>query len=99
MAACRVAPSKRGHAMKITALRLRRLRGTVVTNGPVWEERLVRPIDIYPEYQSQALIEGGVQVDAAHFRIEAFFVQIETDTGVVGIAGPIIESVAYIVAN
>ena len=85
--------------MKITAVRLRRLRGTVATNGPVWEERLVRPIDIYPEYQSQALIEGGVQVDATHFRIEAFFVQIETDAGVIGIAGPIIESVAYIVAN
>jgi L-rhamnonate dehydratase len=85
--------------MKITAVRLRRLRGTVPTKGPVWEERLVRPIDIYPEYADEALIEGGVQVDDTHFRIEAFFVQIETDEGVIGIAGPIVESVAYIVAN
>ena len=35
--------------MKITAVRLLRLSGTLQTEGPLWEERLVRPIDIYPE--------------------------------------------------
>jgi hypothetical protein len=36
--------------MKITAVRVLRLTGTLRTEAPLWEERLVRPIDIYPEY-------------------------------------------------
>ena len=28
--------------MKITKVRIRRLTGTMVTEGPMWEERLVR---------------------------------------------------------
>ena len=38
--------------MKITGVRLLRLTGTMPTDGPLWEERLVRPIDIYPEYRA-----------------------------------------------
>src|SRR5690242_16277355 len=85
--------------MKITAIRLRRLRGTMQTDGPLWEERLVRPIDIYPEYRSRSDFEGGAQLDENHFRIEAVFVQIETDAGVIGLGGPIPESWAYIIAH
>ncbi len=65
--------------MQITAVRVLRLRGTMQTDGPFWEERLVRPIDIYPEYRVRDDFEGGVQSDAAHFRIEQYFVRIETD--------------------
>ena len=32
--------------MKITAVQVRRLRGTMQTDGTFWEERLVRPINI-----------------------------------------------------
>jgi hypothetical protein len=35
--------------MCITAVRIFRLTGTMETTGPFWEERLVRPIDIYPD--------------------------------------------------
>jgi L-rhamnonate dehydratase len=37
--------------MKIQRLRVRRVTGTMTTNGPLWEERLVRPIDVYPEHR------------------------------------------------
>jgi L-alanine-DL-glutamate epimerase-like enolase superfamily enzyme len=85
--------------MKITAVRVLRLSGTMHTDGPLWEERLVRPIDIYPEYRSRNDFEGGSQTDPNHFRVEQFFVRIETDEGPIGIAGPLPESVAAFVAK
>ena len=85
--------------MKITAARLLRLTGTMATDGPFWEERLVRPIDIYPEYRSRNDFEGGVQIDAGHFRVEQFFLRIETDDGPIGVAGPLPEMVAAFVAK
>jgi len=85
--------------MQITAVRVLRLRGTMQTSGPFWEERLVRPIDIYPEYRVRDDFEGGAQSDAAHFRIEQYFVRIETGEGPHGIAGPLPEMVALFVAK
>jgi L-alanine-DL-glutamate epimerase-like enolase superfamily enzyme len=84
--------------MKITAVRLRKLRGTMPTSGPLWEERLVRPIDIYPEYRLRQDFEGGEQRGDG-FDIETYFVQIETDDGVIGIAGPVPETVAFFVGR
>jgi L-alanine-DL-glutamate epimerase-like enolase superfamily enzyme len=69
------------------------------TAGPFWEERLVRPIDIYPEYRIRDDFEGGVQRDATHFWVEQYFVRIETDEGLHGIAGPLPEMVALFVAK
>src|ERR1700712_4481492 len=83
--------------MKITAVRLRKLRGTIPTSQPFWEERLVRPIDVYPEYRVRQDFEGGEQRDGG-FDIESYFVQVETDQGVIGIAGPLPETVAFFVA-
>ena len=85
--------------MKIEAARLRRVRGTMQTAKPHWEERLVRPIDIYPEYRHRDDFEGGEQLDPTHFRITTCFLQIDTDDGLSGIAGPVPDGVAYIVAT
>jgi len=85
--------------MKITAARLLRLTGTMPTRGPFWEERLVRPIDIYPEYRIKDDFEGGEQIDAGHFRLEQHFLRIESDEGPFGIAGPLPELVALFVAK
>jgi len=85
--------------MQINAVRVLRLRGTMQTAGPFWEERLVRPIDIYPEYRMRDDFEGGVQSDPTHFRVEQHFVRIETDEGPHGIAGPLPEMVALFVAK
>jgi L-rhamnonate dehydratase len=85
--------------LKITAVKLRRVVGTMPTDGEFWEERLVRPIDIYPEYRVRPDREGGRQLDSRRFHIETVFVQIETDEGIIGIAGPVPEAVGYIIAT
>ena len=85
--------------MKITAVRIRKLRGTMATTGRFWEDRLVRPIDVYEEYRGRDDFEGGVQLDEHRFAIETCFLQVETDEGVIGIAGPIPEAVGSIVAR
>ena len=85
--------------MKITAVRLRKVRGTMATNGPFWEQRLVQPVDIYPEYRARHSPSGGVQLTPDTFRIETCFVQIETDEGVSGIGGPLPDAVAAIIAG
>jgi L-rhamnonate dehydratase len=84
--------------MLITEVRLRKLAGTLPTRGDLWEERLVRPIDIYPEYRTRNDYEGGVQT-ADGFQIVTHFVEIHTSEGVTGIAGPIPETVAFIIAK
>jgi L-rhamnonate dehydratase len=75
--------------VKITEVKVRRLFGTLETSGRFWEERLVRPIDIYPEYRRQGPVEGGEQADDRHLKISADFLEIRTDEGLVGTAGPI----------
>jgi L-alanine-DL-glutamate epimerase-like enolase superfamily enzyme len=85
--------------MRITAVRLFRLTGTMETQGPVWEERLVRPIDIYPAYRIRNDFEGGVQLDPTHDRMEQHFLRIETDDGPHGIAGPLPDMVALYIAK
>ena len=83
--------------MKITKVRIRRLYGILATNGPFWEERHARPIDIYPEYRDQKLHEGGTQIDDRHLKIDADFVEIHTDDGVVGRAGPIWRDASHLI--
>jgi len=85
--------------MRITAVRVLELYGTMPTDGPFWEERLVRPIDIYPEYRVRDDFEGGVQIDPGHFSLVQYFARIETDAGIIGIAGPLPELVAAFVAK
>jgi len=85
--------------MRITAVRVLEVRGTLETEAPFWEERLVRPIDIYPEYRVRDDFEGGVQIDLGHFSLVQYFVRIETDAGIIGIAGPLPEMVAAFVAK
>jgi L-rhamnonate dehydratase len=85
--------------MRITAVRIFRLTGTMETIGPFWEERLVRPIDIYPDYRARDDFEGGIQLDSSHYRLEQHFLRIETGTGLCGIAGPLPDMVALYVAR
>jgi|SRR5665647_1141188 len=84
--------------MKITTVRLRRLGGTLPTDADLWEERLVRPLDVYPEYRIRDDYEGGVQT-ATGFEISTVFLEIDTEDGITGRAGPITEAVAYIIAH
>ena len=44
--------------MRITGLRLRQLTGIMEHEQPFWEERLARPIDVYPEYKARTAADG-----------------------------------------
>ncbi|MBI1294189.1 mandelate racemase/muconate lactonizing protein [bacterium] len=83
--------------MKITAVRVFEVQGTMQHDEDVfWEERLNRPVDIYPEHKA----EGTVWISAeakGNYHIKSYFVQIETDANVYGIGGPMPEEQAWIV--
>jgi L-rhamnonate dehydratase len=82
--------------MKITDVRLFQLRGTMEFPGEFWEERLIRPIDVYPEHKAEgpSWLE---KLDAGRYRMSSIFLEIVTDDGVTGIGGPITLEYAFIV--
>ena len=53
-----------------------------------WEERLVRPIDIYPEYSEESHENSNLQ-SGEIVNTSSIFVEIHTDEGIYGTAGPI----------
>ena len=82
--------------MKITDLRFREVSGIVPhTDGEFWETRLLRPIDIYPQYRDALDLPIG-KVNDVGLPITSIFVEIETDEGITGIGGPIGLDVAFI---
>lgn len=74
--------------MKIVEVRLRQVQGVLPTQGDIWEERLARPLDIYQDYRLLDDHEGGVQQKDG-FAITTVFLEIVSDEGVEGMAGPI----------
>ena len=82
--------------MKITAIRLFQVEGTMKYEGEFWEERLIRPIDIYPEYRAQGA-HYLPQSAEGRYRIQAIFIELVTDEGVSGIAGPISSDQAFLI--
>ena len=84
--------------MKIIDVRLRQLEGVLPTEGPIWEERLARPLDIYADYRVRDDHEGGEQLKDG-FAISTVYLEIATDEGVDGLAGPIPRSIASIIAS
>ncbi|CAN5643970.1 L-lyxonate dehydratase [soil metagenome] len=88
--------------MKITAIRLREYTGTLEHPGVFWEERLIRPIDVYPEHNAEAAAATTgtpVNLGDGRHRLSAAFLEIETDEGVTGLAGPVAGDVAFIIGT
>jgi L-rhamnonate dehydratase len=85
--------------LNITAVRLRKVHGTMETDGTFWEERLVQPLDVYAEFRNKKPVAWGNQVDDRHYKHSAVFVEIDTDEGASGRGGPMPDSIAYIVAT
>ena len=86
--------------MKITRLRLRELTGSFTTESEFWEERLQRPIDVYPEHRREGFAEGTpIAVGVNEYRLRCIFLEIETDEGVTGLAGPVSHDVAYMIGR
>ena len=74
--------------MKITKLVIRNLSGHFESDGEFWEERLVRPIDIYPEYEIEKHENWSLQKNK-NVSTNSIFVEIHTDNDMYGTAGPI----------
>jgi L-alanine-DL-glutamate epimerase-like enolase superfamily enzyme len=84
--------------VKITAIRLFQLEGVLEHPDEFWEERLVRPLDIYPEHKH----DGGdysPKIGPGQYRIVSGFVEVHTDDGVTGLGGPIDADQAHIIAS
>jgi L-alanine-DL-glutamate epimerase-like enolase superfamily enzyme len=66
---------------------------TLKYDGDLWEGRLIRPIDIYSEYDAEGpsvmAEEATLQIDKNTYKIRGIFVQIETDEGLSSVFGPI----------
>ena len=82
--------------MRIGDVRLHHVSGRMPFNGDFWEERLIRPVDVYPGYHAQGP-ETLPRTDDGAYRIETFFVEIETDDGLVGVGGPIPRDLAFLI--
>ena len=82
--------------MKITAVSVIRLQGVLDYEGEFWEERLVRPLDIYPEHKAQGPHEMFA-VGEGRYNISAYFVEVETDEGVAGRGGPLPIDQAFVI--
>lgn len=82
--------------MQIADVRVLRLTGVMECAAPFWEERLIQPLDIYPEHKAapRAIFD---QLSDDALRITAYFVEIEADTGEIGIGGPVPDNQAYVI--
>ncbi len=84
--------------MKITAVRLFEVRGRMAFAGEFWEERLIRPTDIYPEHK----VEGHgwlSRIEDGLYEMRSQFCEIETDEGVTGLGGPTTADQAFIIRH
>ncbi|HWE63767.1 MAG TPA: enolase C-terminal domain-like protein [Chloroflexota bacterium] len=82
--------------MKITALRLRAVSGRLEHAGTFWEDWLVRPFDMYTS-QHAAGDEGLIQDGEGRYRLSAIFLELRTDSDLIGLAGPIGQDQAYLI--
>jgi len=82
--------------MRITNVRLRKLEGIMNYPGTFFEERRRIPTDIYSKFKAIPAdsVSGAVSLGDDRYKVIQTFVQIDTDEGVSGIAGPIIGSAA-----
>lgn len=84
--------------MKITAVRLFEVRGEMAFSGEFWEERLIRPTDIYPEHKSAG--PGWLEkLDENRYAMRSIFCEIETDAGITGLAGPTTAEQAFVIRH
>ena len=87
--------------MQITDIRFEQLEGILESEIDLFRERLIRPIDIYPEHRA----ETGTEMSAGRFedlgdgrwRVRTVVLYVDTDEGITGIAGPMSANEAFFV--
>ena len=84
--------------MRITNIRCRNLLGTLEFPGELWEERLCRPLDIYPDQRAEG-VDYSQRIAEGKYRMRAVFVEVQTDAGIVGLSGPVTGNIARIITS
>ena len=82
--------------MRIVDLKLWELRGVMEHPDPFWEERLIRPVDVYPEFREQGP-DYSTSFGNGHYSVRSIFLEIHTDDGIVGLSGPCSLSEAFVI--
>ena len=72
--------------MKITDIVLTEVTGEFTVEGPVSEERIANPLDIYPEFGNRD--HGGAEPGGSVQRRDVFL-EVRTDEDVTGLFGPV----------
>ena len=87
--------------MKITGIKFERYTGVWEPPWPLFEERLVRPMDVYEEHRSVNQEGGHVFKRLPDGKAEVYgvFLYVTTDEGVTGVAGPIGPGDAFFVQH
>lgn len=85
--------------MKISDIRFLRVEGEWAYDGPLAEERLVRPTDIYPDLRAAASASLSGVSGESPYSLKALFLFIDTDVGASGMYGPISERDARIIST
>jgi L-rhamnonate dehydratase len=82
--------------VKISRVRCTAYTGTMDQPEAFWEERLVRPVDIYPQFRAEGP-ELLPRTGHGSYEIRSIFVHVEADDGTTGTGGPITEQQAFII--
>ncbi len=86
--------------MQIEQIKVRKVHGTMKTEGNLWEERLLMPLDIYEEFRKAGQPASVNQIDANHYKLSTNFVEIKTESGHIGLAGPFDDdAIAHIIIS
>ena len=84
--------------MKIAAVRCVEYSGSLEHPGAFWEERLIRPVDIYPQFRADGAWFLPRQASGS-YRMTSVFVHVEGDDGATGTAGPITREQAFLITS
>jgi len=82
--------------MRIADVKIIRLSGSVDRKWSVSEERVARPLDIYPEFRDNSP-NGKIGDADGTVAIHAMYVEIVTDEGFSGFYGPLLGPQAYVI--
>ena len=83
-------------ALRIADIRLLQIEGVMEHREPFWEERLSRPIDVYPEHRAEG--PGHIpRVADGRYVVQSIFLEIHTDEGVSGLFGPVFKEAAFFI--
>ena len=89
--------------MQITDIWFEQLTGRMQPEYPMFQERLIRPIDVYPEHRAEnayAMSQGRFAPAAdGTLEVSTVVCHVETDVGISGIAGPCSINEAFFVRH